>query len=131
MTTVMYLETHGDTIIPLAERVEFEGYCVGVVEIHGSIKGGNKNGSPYYLCGDITEDVFVNSVKLPVLCQLSLKSTGLINSQVTKNVVWLKISRRSMDKIRLYICDANGKIISVGNKGVYCTLVFKNNQYDC
>jgi hypothetical protein len=123
----MYLETHGDTIIPLAERVELEGYCVGVVEIHGSIKKSNNSGKPYYLCADITEDVFVNSCKLPVLCQISLKSNGVINSQVTKNVNWLRISRRSMDKIRLYICDEKGKVISFTDKGVYCTLVFKNH----
>jgi hypothetical protein len=128
----MHLETHGDTIIPLAERIELEGYCVGVVEIHGSVKkpAADPSGKPYYLCTDITEDVFVNSCKLPVICQITLKSNGAINSQVTKNVNWLNISRHSIDKIRLYICDDKGKLISVGAKGVYCTLVFKN-KYVC
>jgi hypothetical protein len=127
----MYLETHGDTIIPLAERVELEGYCVGVTEIHGQIKNANKMGKPYYLCADITEDVFVNSLKIPCICQITLKPSGVINTYVTKNVTWLRISRRSMDKIRLYICDDQGKIVSVGNEGVYCTLVFKRRRYVC
>jgi hypothetical protein len=129
-TNVLYLWTNGDSTIPLAELLHLEGQLVGVVDIHGKIENGEESmKKPYYLCSDIANEAYVNSIKLPVLCQICTNTNGYINNTMN-NVIWLRVRRETIDKLRLYICDEKGDIKSFEGKGVYCTLLFFTSRYD-
>ena len=57
-------------------------------------------------------------------------SGGIINNSIHK-VIWLEITRRAISKIRLYICDEKGKLVSLNDKPLYCTLLFIPNRKIC
>ena len=53
-------------------------------------------------------------------------SNGEIKSQIN-HVIWLKVMRPTISSVRLYIADIYGKIISVEDNEVNCTLLFVPN----
>ena len=55
-----------------------------------------------YLCSDIVEESDVGNIKMPVL--RSLKRKNGIPVEIN-NVVWLRVKRPSISRIRLYIAD--------------------------
>ena len=122
---VIYLWTNGNHVTYLAETLELEGYGCGVIDVHGKLENGN--GHSYYLCCDMTEDVFVNNIKLPVLRQIRTNSKDFISSQIN-HVIWLKITRSTISKIRLYICNEKGDVQSFKGRGLFCTLLLIPNK---
>lgn len=128
----LYLKTNGDTVATLAETLELEGYGVGVIEMYGKIIVENKShGDPLFLCSDINQDSYVENIKLPVLREIRRnQKNGFVNNNINK-IIWLKVTRRSISKIRLYICDAKGNIVSLKNKDLHCTLLFIPDRTKC
>lgn len=117
----LYLWTNGDSVTTLAETIEIEGYGCALFDVHGQLKEASPS-KPYYLCSDISDDVFVNNIKLPVLRQLKLNSKGFVTNEIEKPI-WITVTRRSISKIRLYLCDDEGNIFSFKGRGLYCTLL--------
>lgn len=123
----VYLWTNGDTTTSLAQTIEVDRYGCSLFEIHGKLDVTNYS-EPYFLCSDVSQDVFVYDTKLPVLRQIKLNSKGFIVNDLTRPI-WLNVTRPSISQIRLFICDRHGKIHSFTGKGLYCTLLFIPNKY--
>ena len=67
--------------------------------------------SHLYLCCDIVKESFVGNLKIPVLLCIKQKNNTFIGNVF--KVIWLKVMRPTISSIRLYICDDEGKIISL------------------
>lgn len=122
----LYLWTDGDTVTTLAETLEIEGYGCALFDIHGQLKDASPT-KPYYLCSDISNDVFVGNTKLPVLRQLKLNGKGFVTNSIEKPI-WIEVTRRSISKLRLYLCDEIGNVFSFKGRGLYCTLLLVPNK---
>lgn len=115
----------GDTTMILAERLDIENYGVGLVEIMGQLKPHEskyKDTKSYFLCSDISQNVYVNQIKLPVLRRITFDDTWHINMRYEK-IIWLRIEREPISKINLYITDEKGSRVSFSGKGLMCTLL--------
>lgn len=121
----LYLSTDGDRITSLSEVLEIEGYHCAVIEMYGKLD--TDNGKPLYLCSDIAQDVFVNNKMLPVLRQITTKTNGNVNTDMSQ-IIWLNVTRRGISKIRLYITDDLGNVVSFPNQTLYCTLLLIPNR---
>lgn len=116
----LYLSTSGDSTIELPNTLEAEGYGCGVVEIYGKVH--HSVAEPLYLCSDICQESIVDNSKLPVLRKIRRSSNAVVKPNIYK-VIWLPILRPNITSIRLYICNAQGDIISLGKEKLYCTLL--------
>lgn len=123
----LYLSTTGDTTTELATPLEVEGYGCGVIEMTGKIRSGYKE--PLYLCCDICEESFINGTKMPILRFIDRFSNGKINNEI-KHVIWLKVMRPNINSVRLYIADQFGKIVTVEDNQLNCTLLFKPGKHE-
>ena len=74
-----------------------------------------------YLCSDIVEESDVGNIKMPVLHSLRRKNG--IPAEIN-NVIWLRVMRPSISRIRLYITDETGKVFSLPKNTLNCTLLF-------
>ena len=74
-----------------------------------------------YLCSDIVEESDVGNIKMPVLRYLKRKNGIPVE---INNVIWLHVMRPSISRIRLYIADETGKILSLPKNTLNCTLLF-------
>ena len=74
-----------------------------------------------YLCSDIVEESDVGNIKMPVLRYLKRKNGIPVE---INNVIWLNVMRPSISRIRLYIADETGKILSLPKNTLNCTLLF-------
>ena len=117
----VYITTTGDNTIEFPVPLEVEGYGCGVVEMNGRIKNGFRE--PLFLCCDFCEESYVNNIKMPVLRFINRNANGLLNKGID-HIIWLRVMRPSISSIRLYIADAYGKIVSVENNELSCTLLF-------
>lgn len=134
----VYLSTDGDSTTMLSTPLEVQGYGCGVIELNGKVTIPKKllrtNSTPIdnnlnvegftenlYLCSDIVEESDVGNIKMPVLRYLKRRSG--IPAQIN-NVIWLRVMRPSISRIRLYIADETGKILSLPKNTLNCTLLF-------
>lgn len=117
----LYLSTDGDMTTHLPIPLEMEGFGCGVIEIMGKIPQDVKE--PLFLCCNICEESIVGNIKMPILRCIKRNKSGLINSNIY-NIIWLRVMRPTISSIRLYISNAFGKIISLGDEQLYCTLLF-------
>ena len=142
----VYLTTNGDTTTILSTPLEVQGYGCGVLELNGKVtvpkrllKGNKSQTLPdkvedeeevaadekctdnLYLCSDIVEESDVGSIKMPVLRYLKRKNGIPVE---ISNVIWLQVMRPSISRIRLYIADETGKILSLPKNTLNCTLLF-------
>ena len=74
-----------------------------------------------YLCSDIVEESDVGNIKMPVLRYLKRRNGIPVE---INNVIWLHVMRPSISRIRLYIADDTGKILSLPKNTLNCTLLF-------
>ena len=74
-----------------------------------------------YLCSDIVEESDVGNIKMPVLRFLKRKNGVPVE---INNVIWLRVMRPSISRIRLYIADETGKVLSLPKNTLNCTLLF-------
>ena len=126
-TNTLHLETNGDSSIYLAQPIEFTHEAtISVIDIKGEFNEVSVYNIPLFLCCNISEDVFVNSRKLPALCKLYFSNEGDIIGNTINTPIWLKINREKVWKLRLYICDEQGDIPSLGKGQLYCTLQMKS-----
>lgn len=117
----IYLTTKGDTTIELPIPLEVEGYYCSVIEMNGKVRNGFSDN--LYLCSDICEESYVNSIKMPVLRNINRNKNNAVSKTIV-NVIWLKVIRPQISSIRLYIADEFGKIVSVEDNELSCTLLF-------
>lgn len=126
--TTLYLKTTGDTTTFFPESLNTRCYSCGLVEISGVLSPTDEenNGESYFLCSNISEDVFVNNVKLPVLRKLTWKkkNKGVIDEKFCP-IIWCKMIRDRVTKINLYITDSLGNRVSFTGKGLTCTLLLR------
>ena len=115
----VYLTTQGDTTTELPVTLEIEGYGCGVIEMSGKVVGSK----PLYLCCDICEESTVGELRMPVLRFINTNKNGLVNKSID-HVIWLRVMRPAISRIRLYIADENGEIVSVEDNKLQCTLLF-------
>jgi hypothetical protein len=141
---VIYVNTKtGDDTVTLAERIECEGYGIGVAEISGQLtpkqKIRNKREEEeegkkevceenifqtkfFYLCSNISEEVIINNLKLPILRKIHFNREGYVH-EIYSKILLLRVEREPISKINLYITDEQGQRISFEGKGLNCTLV--------
>lgn len=138
----VYLSTNGDTTTVLSTPLEVQGYGCGVIELNGKVvipKRLLRTNKPIedeveqksavdegftdnlYLCSDIVEESDVGNIKMPVLRYLKRKNGIPVE---INNVIWLHVMRPSISRIRLYIADETGKIVSLPKNTLNCTLLF-------
>ena len=117
----VYVNTSGDDTIEFPVPLEVEGYGCGVVEMTGRVRNGFKD--DLFLCCDFCEESYVNEIKMPVLRFINRNSNGVVNKGID-HIIWLQVMRPSISSIRLYIADQYGKIVSVENNELSCTLLF-------
>ena len=101
----VYISTTGDDSAELATHLE--------VDFKDSL----------YLCCDICEESYVNNNKKSILKQINRSSNGNVNKYID-HVIWLKVMKPNINSIRLYIADEFGKIVSVNDTILNCTLLF-------
>lgn len=117
----IYLTTDGDTTTELPVPLEIEGYGCGVVEMSGKVRNGFSDN--LYLCCDIIEESYVNNIQMPVLRYINRNRNGVVN-KTNSHIIWLRVMRPNINSIRLYIADEYGKIVSVKDNYLNCTLLF-------
>ena len=131
----VYLTTNGDTTTFLSTPLEVQGYGCGIIELDGkviipkrlmkdqSLEQNTDDGfsNNLYLCSDIVQESDVGNIKMPVL--RSLKRRNGIPVEIN-NVIWLRVMRPSISRIRLYIADDTGKVFSLPKNTLNCTLLF-------
>ena len=148
----VYLSTNGDTTTFLSTPLEVQGYGCGVIELNGKVlvpkkllRTNKQRTQPepipkppekseedeqninegftdnLYLCSDIVEESDVGNIKMPVLRYLKRKNGIPVE---INNVIWLHVMRPSISRIRLYIADETGKILSLPKNTLNCTLLF-------
>lgn len=126
--TTLYLKTQGDSTTFLPESLDVLNYSCGLAEISGflSPEDDEKKDDTFFLCSNITEDVFVNNIRLPVLRKLTWKkkNKGIMDEKFSP-ILWCKIIRSSVTKINLYITDSCGNRLSFTGKGLTCTLLIR------
>lgn len=118
----IYISTKGDDIVTLAKRIECEGYGLGVVELSGQLLPTNGKKTSYYLCSDVSEEVLINSTKLPILRKINFDNEGNVHDIYSK-VLLLRVERTPISRINLYITDSEGRRQPFEGKGLNCTLV--------
>ena len=57
------------------------------------------------------------------LRRINQSSNGNVNKYID-HVIWLKVMRPNINSIRFYIADEFGKIVSVDDNTLNCTLLF-------
>ena len=118
----VYLTTNGDTTTILPIPLEVESYGCGVIEMTGKVQNGFNH--LLYLCCDICEESNVGNIKIPVLQFINRnQQNGLVNKTID-HVIWLRVMRPTISSIRLYIADEQGKVVSVEDNQLHCTLLF-------
>ena len=114
-----------DITLELNCPLEVRNKFVGLVELQGRIQSKDeKKKTPLYLCCDTCEDSNVFKVKMPVIRQVIRSQGGNITNTLT-NVIWIKVNRETIKRIRLYIADINGELQPLSNCLLNGTLVFK------
>lgn len=125
---VVYLNTKGDSTTVFNVPMLLPGFECAIFEMSGKLN--SPVNTALFLCTDICEESSLGYNRLPILRYLNPTKNGLINKPID-NVIWLNVTRPIIGNIRLYICDKNGKIISLTKSNLNCTLVFrKKKEYD-
>ena len=107
----------------LAKIVDTDKYMCCVKCVRGKIIHSKyKQSDRLFLCSDICQESYVNSTKLPVLCELFRKENGFIENTFT-HVQWLDLLRPNLGTIKLYITDDQGNNVPLEGEQLMCTLV--------
>ena len=121
-------ETYFDYTIDLKCPLDLLNYEVGLIDLTGRVQAKDKKKkTPLYLCCDICEESNVLNSSMPVIRQILRGQGGNITNNMN-NVVWLKMTRNSIYKIRLYIADVYGNLQSLSNCLLNGTLAFKHEE---
>lgn len=137
----LYLDTNGDTTIQLPTPLKLDNYRCAIIEMSGNINKANKTSTAVsittptnqddddddevslYLCSDICEDSILEDTKLPILRSIFVNPRNNRINKPIYNLIWLKVTRPTIDSIRLYISDQFGTPIPLANSNLKCTLV--------
>ena len=139
----IHLETKGESFTNLPETLDVYNYGCGVIQLQGKLNSQKKsdehrvndeyhNNRDLFLCCDIVEDSYVGNIKVPVLRHFTRNGSGVIDTKI-QNVIWLKVERTDISRIKLYLTDRKGEIVSFDKGHLTCTLLFIpnkiNNEY--
>ena len=131
----MYLETSGESVTILQEPLNFYNWGCAIIQIHGRLSSKknkrhttdivetSKKSKDLFLCCDLIEQSYVGTIKMPVLRNFTRNTTGVINENIP-HALWLKVTRTDVSRIKLYITDRSGEIISFDKGSLKCTLLF-------
>ena len=106
--------------------LELSENVVGLINLTGHVQSRDeRRKSPLYLCCDICEESNVSNTVMPIIRQIFRSQGGTISNNIN-HVMWIKITRNSVSKIRLYIADVTGNLQPLANCHLNGTLGFKN-----
>ena len=117
----LYLSCSGDSVVYLPETIEIDGYSCGLIEVQGRLITEKKIFEPLFMCCDFCEDSFIDNNKLPILRQMK-RNQSVVSTKDINHVIWVKVNRHSIRKIRLYICDKLGNVPSFKSGSLQCSL---------
>jgi hypothetical protein len=127
MKAIYIISDKNDTAVEFSVPLEVAGYECGISDIGGELK--ENIDTTVYLCSDICEESFVGNVKLPVLLKLKRNRKGVVLDNVD-HMIWLNLNRPSISRIRFYICDVKGNVLSEGKNKWYCTLLLQKRHVE-
>lgn len=132
----LYLNTNGDKTIQLPTPLTLDNYRCAIIEMTGEIEmkqadttaiishtPTNREKISLYLCSDICEDSVLEHTKLPILRSIFVNPKNKKINKPIHNLIWLKVTRPTIDSIRLYISDQFGTPVTLTNSNLECTLV--------
>ena len=121
-------ENYLDHTIELNCPLELCNHEIGLIDLTGRVQSKDeKKKTPLYLCCDICEESNVMNSSMPVIRQIMRGQAGNITNNMT-NIIWLKVTRNFISKIRLYIADVDGNLQSLSNCLLNGTLGFKHEE---
>lgn len=124
-------ELYLDLTIELNCAIDVTDHVIGLAELTGRIQSKDeRRKTPLYLCCDLCEESNVLNVKMPVIKQV-IRSQGGNISNTSNNIIWFKINRDQVKRLRLYIADINGDLQTLTNCLLNGTLVFKHEETYC
>ena len=124
-------ENYFDLTIELNCPLQISNHVIALAELTGRVQAkDDKKKTPLYLCCDLCEDSNVFNIKMPVIRQI-LRSQGGNISNTLNNMVWVKVNRENIKRIRLYIADINGELQTLTNCLLNGTLVLKHEDASC
>ena len=100
---------------------------VGLLDLTGRIQSRDEKKKSLYLCCDICEESNVSDTVMPIIRQIFCSQGGTVSNNLN-HVMWIKLTRYSISKIRLYIADVSGNLQPLANCNLNGTLGFKNEE---
>ena len=64
---------------------------------------------------------------MPIIRQIYRTQGGTISNNIN-HIMWIKLTRHSISKIRLYIADVSGNLQPLANCNLSSALGFKNEE---
>ena len=115
--------TKNDQTFDLANSLTTNKFLCGVLKLRGKVPNPKNVQSRLFLCCDFCQDSYVNSTKMPALCEIVFKPNGTINTSFS-NITWLHILRPNIASVRLYLCTEEGTLFSLEEGDLRCSLLF-------
>ena len=138
-STSKFLVTYGDTTTIFSSPQELYGWGCGVSLIEGRIPH-TKTKETLYLCSDIaaesevsleTKEAILKTIRMQVLTKIITEPDIHDRKEEKDHIVkplpffvYFTVLRKSIDSIRLYICNCKGEIISLEGNQMNCSLLF-------
>lgn len=121
-------ENFFDITIELNCPLEIPDHLIALAELTGRVQSKDeRKKTPLYLCCDVCEESNVQKIRMPVIRQIIRSQGGNITNSLN-NLIWLKVNRTDLKRIRLYIADINGGLQSLSNCLLNGTLIFKHEE---
>ena len=120
----LYFTFEGENTFQLAKTINTDKYLCGICNLEGKIVTPNyKKSQRLFLCSDICQESYVNSLKLPILCEMIRNQGGSVINEFY-NITWLRILRPTISSLKLYICDEEGSTVAFDSGELRCSLLF-------
>ena len=108
--------------------LELSENVVGLLDLTGCIQSRDEQRkSPLYLCCDICEESNVSNTVMSIIRQIYRTQGGTISNNIN-HIMWIKLTRHSISKIRLYIADVSGNLQPLANCNLSGAQGFKNEE---
>lgn len=124
---ILYLKLKTETqAFPLPQTLATEGFKCAVLELKGTISPWKKE-NDLFLCGNFLSESIIQGKSLPILRRIYFEDKNLHNFQNInvkfEKLLWVDVSRKKIDEVKLYLCDDEGRIPSFTEVALSCTLV--------
>ena len=121
----LYFTLEDENTFQLAKTINTDKYLCGISYLEGKVVTPSyKKSDRLFLCSDVCQESYVNSIKLPILCEIYRnKKNGTVINEIY-NITWLRILRPNISSVKLYICDEEGSTVSFWTGQLRCSLLF-------